>query len=896
MAARKGTGSTPVEAITHDDKRVNIPTADAQAFVDQATRAPVQLRYPRDPTLDPQLVWKGKDDQDGDDLVVEAPPLYIQEKVDPRVLIENLRRTAARPQDEPELALFDTFDGLEGMQSIEFYKHAANWSNRLILGDSLQVMGSLAEREQLRGQVQMIYVDPPYGIKFGSNWQASTRKRDIKDGKLEDATREVEQIKAFRDTWELGIHSYLAYLRDRLVVARDLLTESGSVFVQIGDENVHLVRALMDEVFGSDNHSATVAFFKTSSQSTLGLASVFDYLLVYAKAANHQKIRPLFSEKEPGARGAKQYTTLFSPDLSQFRRMTRDEIEGQANIPGGWSVGRLGPLTSQGYSDTRSKPYVFKGTPIPIQLNAHWKYDPTPGGAMDGLAMLNRIHRAGRSIASVLLADDNPVTPLDNVWLDTGTGSFTEDQVYVVQTGTKVVQRCLLMTTDPGDLVLDPTCGSGTTAYVAEQWGRRWITIDTSRVALTLARQRIMGAKYPHYLLADSSEGRKQEEKVSGQPQPSAPTGWDIRKGFVYKRVPHVTLKSIANNPDIVEGMTREQIDATIARHAEIELLYDQPYVDKNVVRVAGPFTAESLSPHRAFDDETDLPASQSVDEDSTTSFEQMLLGNLRKSGVQNGRKAERFEFDEVERLPGHYLTARAVPSGDLADQRVAVSIGPRYGTVGADWIKASAREAMRGRGHDVLLVLGFAFDPRALEMVEEFKPEEVEGFAVQAERDAGGIRILLVRMNADLAMGSALLKKTKAANLFTVFGEPDVSVPQWTEEGWIVTIHGFDVYNPVTGEVRPGGQDDIAMWMIDTDYDEESFFVRHAYFLGTDPYDRLKKALKAEIDPEAWETLNSATSRPFAHPSTGKIAIKVVNHYGDELLTVLHLPTPPIK
>jgi adenine-specific DNA-methyltransferase len=574
--------------------------------------------------------------------------------------------------------------------------------------------------------------------------------------------------------------------------------------------------------------------------------------------------------------------------------MTRDEIEGRLTIPSGWRIGRLGPLTSQGYSAARSKPYLLQGTSIPIPLNAHWKYDPAPGGAMDKLVMLNRVRRSGKSIASVLLADDNPVTPLDNVWLDTGTGSFTEDQVYVVQTGTKVVQRCVLMTTDPGDLVLDPTCGSGTTAYVSEQWGRRWITIDTSRVALTLARQRIMGARYPHYSLADSPEGRTQEQQITGQPQPNLPTARDVRKGFVYKRVPHVTLKSIANNPDIVEGMSREKIDAAIARHAEIELLYDQPYEDKSTVRVAGPFTVESMSPYRAFEDTATLPKSQGVDEDSTSSFERMLLDNLRKSGVQNGRRAERFEFDGVERLPGRYVIARVVPRGNLADQRVAVSIGPRYGTVGADWIKASALEAMRGRGYDVLLVMGFAFDPRALEMVEEFKPDESEGFAVQAVHEAGGIRILLVRMNADLAMGESMLKKSKAANLFTVFGEPDISAPQWTEEGWVVTINGFDVYNPVTGEVRPGGHEDIAMWMIDTDYDEESFFVRHAYFLGADPYERLRKALKAEIDPEAWESLNSASSRPFAHPSTRKIAVKVVNHYGDELLTVLDLPTPP--
>ena len=314
--------------------------------------------------------------------------------------------------------------------------------------------------------------------------------------------------------------------------------------------------------------------------------------------------------------------------------------------------------------------------------------------------------------------------------------------------------------------------------------------------------------------------------------------------------------------------MTREQIDAAIARHAETELLYDQPYEDPRKVRVAGPFTVESLLPYRALGDDGVASASEAASEqDTTTNFEQMLLDNLQKAGVQNGRKAERFEFAEIERVPGKYLTARAVPIGHLADEQVAISIGPRYGTVGADWIKAAAREAMRGQGHDVLLVLGFAFDPYALETVEEFKPDGDDAFAVQAEHKAGTIRILLVRMNADLAMGESLLKKTKAANLFTVFGEPDIAPPQWTDDGWVVTIRGFDVYNPLTGEVRAGDEQDIAMWMIDTDYNEESFFVRHAYFLGANPYERLKRALKADIHADAWDSLNSATSRPFPHP-----------------------------
>lgn len=880
VVAKRTQGATPVEAIVHDDKRVNIPTADAQEWLDPQSRVPMPLLYPRDTTLDPQLVWKGKDSQDSEGLVVEAPALYIQEKVDPRVLIENLRRTSTRFRDEAELALFETFDGLDGMQSVEFYKHAANWSNRLILGDSLQVMSSLTEREQLRGRVQMIFVDPPYGIKFGSNWQASTRRRDVQDGKLEDATREVEQIKAFRDTWELGIHSYLAYLRDRLVVARELLTDSGSIFVQIGDENAHLVRAVMDEVLGAENFVSQICMTKTAGASSDLLSGVADYLLWYGKDKGSIKYRQLYRMKVAGEVGGVAYSSVEEKDGVRRRAVAADASREDVRY-----------LAYDNFTSQRP-PGDF-----PIDFNGG-TYRPSPGYWKTGeegvqrLLAARRLAVTGRTLRYVRYLDDFPVNSLTNVWTDTGTGSFTDPKIYVVQTNTKIIERCLLMTTDPGDLVLDPTCGSGTTAYVAEQWGRRWITVDTSRVALTLARQRIMGAKYPHYLLADSAEGRKQEQTLIGRPLPQAAMTNDIRKGFVYKRVPHVTLKAIANNPGMRAGMSRAEVDATIARHADTELLFDQPYEGTGVVRVAGPFTVESLSPHRAFDNETELPASQGdADEDSTTNFEQMLLDNLRLAGVQNGRKSERFEFDEIERLPGKYLAARAIPSGDLADERVAVSIGPRYGTVGSDWIKAAAREAMRGAGNDVLLVLGFAFDPRALGTVDEFKPENQDGFTVQAEHQAGSIRILLVRMNPDLAMGEALLKKTKAANLFTVFGEPDIEPPKWTPDGWTVTIRGFDVYNPVTGDVRAGTEDDIAMWMIDTDYNEESFFVRHAYFLGADPYDRLRRALKAEIDTEAWESLNSATSRPFPQPSTGKIAIKVVNHYGDELLTVLELP-----
>jgi adenine-specific DNA-methyltransferase len=488
---------TPVESVRHVDKRLNIPTADAKDFVSDRASRVEQVRYPRDPTLDPQLVWKGKDAADGDDLVADAPPIYIQEKIDPRVLIENLRRTAASPQDEPELTLFDDFDGLDPLDKVDFYSHAANWSNRMILGDSLQVMASLAEKEDLRGQVQMIYLDPPYGIKFGSNWQVSTRKRDVKDGKLEDATREVEQIKAFRDTWELGIHSYLSYLRDRLVAARDLLTESGSIFVQIGDENVHLVRSLLDEVFGSENFIAQISFRKTAGGTGDFIAGALDYLLWYGRRREYTKYRQLFRTKEMGATGVSAYTQVELNDRSR-RRMSDDELRG--DLPERSRVYATDNLTSQSVGRAKGEGASSWFT-VEINENAYtptmkarWK---TNESGMNKLLLAARTQVVGNTLRYVRYLDDFPAYPFTNSWEDTGVAGFGDPKTYVVQTNTKVIERCLLMTTDTGDLVIDPTCGSGTTAYVAEQWGRRWITIDTSRVAIALARQRLMGAKLP---------------------------------------------------------------------------------------------------------------------------------------------------------------------------------------------------------------------------------------------------------------------------------------------------------------------------------------------------------------------------------------------------------------
>ncbi|MFG1779455.1 site-specific DNA-methyltransferase [Micromonospora sp. NPDC049048] len=650
------TGPTPVDAITYADKRTNLPTADAHDFVDPEIENPFVFKYPR-PLYSPQLVWRGKEEQDlAEYLEGNAPPIYIQEKIDPRVLIENLRQTSAQPEEEPELTLFDAFDGLPELDLVDFYQHEANWSNRMILGDSLNVMASLAERERLRGKVQMIYIDPPYGIKFGSNWQVSARKRDVKDGKLEDATREVEQIKAFRDTWEYGINSYLTYLRDRLTVARQLLTESGSIFVQIGDENVHLVRSLLDEVFGSDNFVSQISYTTTSSATSDLLPGTVDYVLWFAKDRSSVKWRQLFTVKSLGGAGASKY------DQVELADGTRHPLRSFGDLPSTSRVFRLDNLTSQSQGRAKGEgaaswfPVEIDGKTFRPTMQSRWK---TNESGMARLIAARRVAASRNTLSYVRYLDDFPAFGLSNSWNDLGgIQSRADPKIYVVQTNTKVIERCMLMSSDPGDLVLDPTCGSGTTAYVAEQWGRRWITIDTSRVSLALARQRIMAARFPWHLLADSAEGRAKESELAGLPLPPANTTNDIRHGFVYERVQHITLKSIANNPDIRQGMSRAEIDAAIRRHAEYELLYDRPYEDPRKVRVAGPFTVESLSPHRSL-----AFAGSAVEENGATSeneerasnggaeFEQTVIANLRAAGIQNGRKNERLILQQEIRF-----------------------------------------------------------------------------------------------------------------------------------------------------------------------------------------------------------------------------------------------------
>ncbi|WP_278914373.1 site-specific DNA-methyltransferase [Deinococcus wulumuqiensis] len=913
-----------VSAYRHKEGRVNIPTSELRNFVSEDQLRAPDVVFARDASLDPQLVWRGKyatgTEQDAL-LRIPNPPLYEQERIDPRMIIEDIKRLnrEKKNQENNQPSLFEQpEEHLSLDQQLEFYQHEQPWRNRLILGDSLQVMNSLAEREGLKGKVQCIYFDPPYGIKFGSNWQVSTKKRDVKDGK--DFVAQPEQVRAFRDTWDLGIHSYLGYLRDRLMLARELLAESGSIFVQISDENLHLIRNILDEVFGSDNYAGTISFAKSSGLGAVLLPRTNDYIVWYSKNIEDIKYRQIFSEKglTEGLAGA--YTQVLNKDGS-VRRLTASEKRGDQAIGNGDRVFRYGDLTKPGPGQKYDVVHQNR------KFNSGSRWWGMPPESMQRSIKAGRVAVQGNTLSYVRFLQDFPASPINNVWTDTGVGSGM-DKLYVVQTDTKVIERCILMTTDPGDLVLDPTCGSGTTAYVAEQWGRRWITTDTSRVALSLARMRLMGAKYPYYLLADSKEGAKKEAEINGlTPSATLPNGLDLRKGFVYERARRITLKSIANNDEIdviyddfqtrLEPLRAElnvalgqkwedweipreaekdwpqsakdlhakwwqlrrerqaKIDASIERNADTEYLYDKPYEDKAKVRVAGPFTVESLTPHRLLPVEGELPRSEKVaEDDAELHFVEDILENLQKAGVQNSKADQRLTFEHMDTYPGEWIQA----VGTFTDEggktrRAAISVGPRYGTVTPQQITEAAKETVNDVKADLLVVCGFAFDAAV--------PEEARRF--------GTLTVLTARMNADLMMADDL-KKTSAANLFTVFGEPDLLVE--VENGELtVEVRGLDIYNPIKGVVESEDADEMACWFVDTDYNGETFMVRQAYFIGNQqPYEKLKKALRAEVDEALWEQLYATKSIPFALPTSGKFAVKVVNHYGDEALRVFEV------
>ncbi|MDE8345737.1 MAG: site-specific DNA-methyltransferase [Acidocella sp.] len=869
---------------------------------------------------DAQLVWRGKDKQDWSDLVVNVPPLYIQEKIHPKAIIDDLKRRTAQKReaetDSPDL--FADFNGITPEQRAEFYQHDQHWSNRMILGDSLQIMASLAERESLKGKVQCIYFDPPYGVKFNSNWQVSTLSKDVKDGKQADISREPEQVKAFRDTWKDSIHSYLTYLRDRLTVMRDLLSDSGSIFVQISDENVHRVRAVMDEVFGESQFISQIVFLKTTGlESVFRVASAFDYILWFGKTPDI-KYRKL-SLGRSDASHDRFKTILLDDGQTEIHSEERERELREQNT--GFKIVTDTDLTKPG----PGAKYNFEYKGQTFRSGDRWW-----GTKHESLVRIGRANRfliTGRGkLRFARGRDDTTGQSATNLWDDIGGAvqSRTDPKIYVVQTGTAAIQRCILMATDPGDLVLDPTCGSGTSAYVAEQWGRRWITMDTSRVALALARTRLMAARYPWYLLADSREGRAKEAELTKRPPADTPVHNDIRQGFVYERVPHITLKSIANNrliDDIWEKyqavleplratlnaamaqtwedwqIPRElsatapaaaraahekwweariarqrEIDASIAARADVEFLYDKPYKDESRVRVAGPFTVENLSPHRVLPASEyellgDAPSAAQPGQD----FSAIVIDYLKSEGVKQEKKNDRITFESLTPWPGNYIGAEGkfIEGENGPERRAAILIGPEYGTVGRQDIVMAAREAVDAR-FDVLIACAFNFDAHSTEL-----------------GSLGSLKILKARINPDMHM-SAELKNTGRGNMFVVFGEPDVEILDDGGAEIRVKVNGVDVFDPNTGDIRSNDTKGIAAWFIDTDYNEESFFVRHAYFLGAnDPYKSLKTALQAEIDEDAWATLYADTSRPFPRPARGRIAVKVINHFGDEVMKI---------
>lgn len=1004
---------TPITPITHEDQRVNIPTPELAPMMDPDDAKPIKVAYQqRNPDLDPQLIWRGKDiDQEA--VTADAPPIYLQEHVHPKAIIEDLRAGGKRNGEGGGADLFDHFGVTDDDREaeVEFYKHHQKWSNRMILGDGLQVMASLAEREGLKGQVQMVFIDPPYGIKFNSNFQWSTTSKEVKDGKLDHLTREPEQVKAFRDTWRDGIHSYLQYLRDRLVVSRALLTESGSCFVQIGDENVHRVRALMDEVFGEENFISLITFKKTHYQESENVSNISDYLILYAKNLEQNKHRKQWIAADLERLDFGKYTKAFTEN--GVESIPKEWRVNTKLFEEGWRPFRSDiTLTQDGEASEGQVPWLVAGKRYVPGAGRHWR---THEKGRHRLAFADRVNPSANRPFFIEGFDDSPSTNTANIWTENLAGA--QGKVYVVQTNERVLERCILMSTDPGDLVLDPTCGSGTTAFVAEQWGRRWITIDTSRVALALARARIMGAKYPWYLLKDSKDGQKKEAEVTRSAPATADTYSDIRHGFVYERVPRIMLKNIAGNVEIDEIWEQRQpaveaaraalnaalvgqpdpfpvetggrngqkidftasgevempsgemapaggfmeweiprepgtpwpgdqlklletarktsksgqpttaaaralaelnkvrgtafsfdtlpddtrtpwpdaavtaledfwkariarqteIDASIAAKADFEYLYDKPYEDKKRVRVAGPFTVESLSPHRTqavnehgeLIDEVDAATGQRArGAQEADNYREAMLENLRKAGVQQSGKEDAIKFSSLVPWPGEWIAAEGKYMEGETERRAGVFIGPEYGTVQRADLVAAAREAADA-GLDIVIACAFNFDAHTAEF-----------------RKLGRVPILQARMNPDLHMAGDL--KAGGGNLFVVFGEPDIKLVE-DDGDFRVELLGVDIFKPATGQVISSEPDDIACWFIDTDYNEESFFVRHAYFPGADiPYKQLKTTLKGEVDQEAWDSLKRTVSRPFARPKSGRIAVKVINHLGDEVMKVL--------
>jgi len=830
----------PIEQYDHKGKeRINNPPVGL--VTPETDKESGKKTYAYDPHLDPQLVWAGKAEHTS--FEVPTVSLHVHERIDPRTIIEAVRKRNGKPVEQ--MSIFESPEENPPIrEAIEFYKHKHNWSNRLIAGDSLVVMNSLLEKEGMAGKVQMIYIDPPYGIKYGSNFQPFVNKRDVKDGKDEDLTAEPEMIKAFRDTWQLGIHSYLTYLSDRLLLVKELLNESGSIFVQISDENIHLIKCLLDEIFGINNFINIISFSKTGWQTSNLLPSLLDYIIWYGKDKEKIKYRQLYFDKIPGQKGATGYDLIELQD-GTWRYMSKEERKFPERIPPTYKIMEGTPLISSGATKEKNLPFNFKGKEFYPPKNSHWKV------SIEGLERAKKVDRIieiGNRLEFKHYLSDFPYSPITNIWIGLGIRGFTGEKLYVVQTDPTAIKNCILMTTDPGDLVLDPTCGSGSTAFVAEQWGRRWITCDTSRVAISLAKQRLTTALYDYYELAHREEG--------------------VSSGFKYKTVPHITLKSIANNEPPAQ-----------------ETLYDQPYVDNSKARVSGPFTVEAVPAPMVkplSEIGYDLPADESIARSGETLRHSEWRDELLKTGIR-GKGGQKIEFSRVETLPGtRWLNADAETKDDYP-QRVVISFGPEHAPLEQRQVSLAIEEAQRLVPTPKIIVFAsFQFDPEAAKDIDE--------------TNWPGVTLLKAQMNADLLTKD--LKKQRASNeSFWLIGQPDIRLEK-IKEGenkgkYRVEVMGFDYYNTRTGNIESGGTEKIAMWMLDTDYDGRSLFPRQVFFPMAgekDGWSRLAKNLNTEIDEELIEAYRGTISLPFEKGDHQRVGVKIIDDRGIESLKIMEI------
>ena len=799
------------------ERRKNIPDAGLATY-NYKPQEPVKYSY--DAHLDPQLIWAGKSERTA--FEVETVSLHIHERISTQAIL----KSAERAQQFRQLRLFADPE-LPFDQRIEFYKHEMDWTNRLILGDSLLVMNSLKERELMEGKVQTIFMDPPYGINYSSNFQSSIGNLDVRD-KDEDLTREPEQIKAYRDTWTLGIHSYLTYLRDRLLLCRDLLHESGSAFVQISEENLHRVRLIMDEVFGAENFVSVIPFRK--KLMPLGaktLESMCDYLLWYARNREKVKYHPLYVKSEP--KTTSRWTGVELPDGSR-RHLTGAEGKNLSSLPAKSRVYSTVSLWAPSFAPANVFDFEFEGKVFSPPAGQCWI---TGKEKLKELATMRRLEREGVSLRYVLYHDDFPYIKLTNMWSDT-VGAF--DKVFVVQTSPKVIERCILMTSDPGDLVFDPTCGSGTTAYVAEQWGRRWITCDTSRVALALARQRLLTASFPYYQLTNPDQG--------------------VNGGLVYETASHITMKSLLQDTPKKETMI------------------DSPVVDRSKVRVSGPFTVEAIP--MPVQVESPAPRSEFVPNETAEQVN-VMMGLLQKDGVTFvGGKKMLFENLRPTASSG-FLHAEGEVAQNGGKIRVAVSFGPRYGPIAARQVDEAIRSSYR-RGFDDLVLAGFAFEPEAQATIQK--------------NPIPKLRVHMAHISPDVIVGD-LLKTTRGSQLFTVFGEPDVKLEKAKDEVRVALL-GVDIYDPVTGDVRSSSASDIPAWFLDDDYDGYTFRICQAFFpneaTAKNPWDKLQNALRGMVDEERMEMFRGNRSSPFKPGPQNQIAVKVLDNHGNEVMVVKSL------